>query len=158
MIDEVRLLDEIDGTMYASLWKNLTGITEAELDWRPHPEANSARWILGHMVWNEEWVADTIGERGRYLADEAPLAYELASIGEIRARYDRARTALRAALAGIGEADMARDVDYFGQDYTLRQVLITHTTHLAGSRYQIRYVRGTYSRAHATRKADFDPW
>jgi len=30
--------------------------------------------------------------------------------------------------------------------------------HLAGHRFQVRYVRGTYSRAHGTSKAFFDPW
>jgi hypothetical protein len=30
--------------------------------------------------------------------------------------------------------------------------------HLAGHRFQVRYVRGSYSRAFGTRKADFDPW
>ena len=34
----------------------------------------------------------------------------------------------------------------------------THALHLAGHRFQVRSVRGTYSRAHGTRKADFDPW
>jgi len=37
-------------------------------------------------------------------------------------------------------------------------LLKTHAMHLAGHRFQVRYVRGTYSRANGTRKADFDPW
>jgi len=37
-------------------------------------------------------------------------------------------------------------------------LLKTHAMHPAGHRFQVRYVRGTYSRAHGTRKSDFDPW
>ena len=48
MLKEARLLDGVDVTMYINLWKNLTGITEEELDWRPRP------LDTGHMVWNEE--------------------------------------------------------------------------------------------------------
>lgn len=34
----------------------------------------------------------------------------------------------------------------------------THTLHLAGHRFQVRFVRGMYSRARGTSKAAFDPW
>jgi len=35
---------------------------------------------------------------------------------------------------------------------------LAHTTHLAGSRYQIRYIRGTHGRDQGTEKSAFDPW
>lgn len=86
----------MDEPMWGLLQRNLTGLTEAEADWRPHPAANPVRWMLGHLAWFEEWAHDALGR--------------------------------------------------------------THALHLAGHRFQVRYVRGTYSRAHGTRKADFDPW
>jgi len=50
-------------------------------------------------------------------------------------------------------------LSYFGRyDVSITELLKTHALHLAGHRFQVRYVRGTYSRAHGTRKADFDPW
>jgi hypothetical protein len=50
-------------------------------------------------------------------------------------------------------------VTYFGRyEVTGLRLLETHTLHLAGHRFQVRYVRGTYSRAHGTPKAAFDPW
>lgn len=158
MLEEVRLLDEIDAIGYQGLWDNLTGITPPELEWRPHPQANSTNWVLGHSVWFEEWVGDALHETGRYLEDEHPTAYRLDGLGEIRERFDRARRRLRDALGSLEEEDLGREVAYFGSPRTIRQVLISHTAHLAGSRYQIRYIRGTYSRAHATDKSVFDPW
>lgn len=73
---------------------------------------------------------------------------------------------LQRNLAGITEAEadwrphpLARQLSYFGRyDVSVLGLLKTHALHLAGHRFQIRYVRGTYSRAHGTRKADFDPW
>jgi len=81
----VQLLDDMDEQMWSLLQRNLTGITEAEADWRPHPAANNVRWLVGHLAWFEEWAHDALRQEGRY-------------------------------------------------------------------------VRGTYSRAHGTAKADFDPW
>jgi hypothetical protein len=40
MLLSVKMLDEMDEQMWTLLQRNLTGITEAEADWRPHPKAN----------------------------------------------------------------------------------------------------------------------
>jgi hypothetical protein len=40
----------------------------------------------------------------------------------------------------------------------VRDSLARLATALPGHRFQVRYVRGTFSRAHGTRKSDFDPW
>jgi hypothetical protein len=41
---------------------------------------------------------------------------------------------------------------------SLLRVLENHVTHLAGHLYQIRFIRGTFSRAQGTDKTAFDPW
>ena len=119
MLPQVKLLDEMDDQMWSLLQRNLTGITEAEADWRPHPEANNVRWLVGHLAWFEEWAHDALRQEGRYHVDQ------------------------------FGDANGVR---------VALDLLKTHTLHLAGHRFQVRYVRGTYSRAHGTTKADFDPW
>jgi len=43
MLTSVQLLDEMDEQMWSLLQRNLAGITEAEADWRPHPDANNVR-------------------------------------------------------------------------------------------------------------------
>ena len=43
MLAAVQLVDEMDEQMWTLLQRNLTGITEAEADWRPHPAANSVQ-------------------------------------------------------------------------------------------------------------------
>ena len=159
MLPELKQLCEIDTINYNSLWQNLRGITEAELDWQPHPQANSTRWILGHLIWLEEWIPDAIAGTGRYLSDKGPLSCTLDSIAEIKSRFDAARERLEQARASLTETDLETEVDFFGAyNLTLPNLFITHTTHLAGHRYQVRYIRGTYSRAHGTNKAEFDPW
>ena len=156
MIYEVHMLDEIDENTVRGLKTNLQGITEAELDWQPHPEANSVRWIMGHLIWSEEWFRDTLLDTGRYLTDDHALSYDVDSIEEIHERFDRARRSYRAALEGLSAPDLSRNVSYMGEPSDIRRVVVAHTTHLVGSRYQIRYIRGTYSRAHGTDKKVFD--
>lgn len=159
MLPEVQQLDAMDESMWGLLQRNLAGLTEAEADWRPHPAANSVRWMLGHLAWFEEWAHDALGREGRYLTDRAPTAYLEGGVSELVARFAAARERYRARIAGRTEADLARTLSYFGMyDVTELELLRTHALHLAGHRYQIRYVRGTYSRAHGTKKADFDPW
>jgi len=62
-------------------------------------------------------------------------------------------------VSELTEEDLKRPIDYFGAgESTVLTVLKTHATHLVGSRYQVRYIRGAYSRAFGTNKAEFDRW
>jgi hypothetical protein len=44
---ELTILDDMDRMTYDFMLDNLTGITDEELDWRPHPEGNPVRYIRG---------------------------------------------------------------------------------------------------------------
>ncbi len=159
MLSQVAQLDAMDESMWGLLQRNLTGITETEADWRPHREANPVRWMLGHLTWFEEWARDALRRDGRYLTDRDPTAYLHGTVPELLARFAAARASYRECIGQLDEAALARSLSYFGRyDVTELELLRTHALHLAGHRFQIRYVRGTYSRAHGTRKADFDPW
>jgi hypothetical protein len=159
MLPQVQLLDDMDESMWVLLERNLGGLTEDEADWRPHPQANNVRWMIGHLAWFEEWARDALANEGRYLVDRDPNAILDGTISEILARFASAREGYRACLRGMTSADLDRKITYFGRyDVTGLELLKTHALHLAGHRFQIRYVRGTYSRAHGTSKATFDPW
>ena len=159
MLAAVQLLDDMDEQMWSLLQRNLTGITEAEADLRPHPAANNVRWLVGHLAWFEEWAHDALRQEGRYLIDRDPTAYLDGTIPELLSRFAAARARYRARLAELSEDDLARQLSYFGRyDVSRLEFLKTHALHLAGHRFQVRFVRGTYSRAHGTAKADFDPW
>lgn len=159
MLAQVRLLDEMDEQMWSLLQRNVGGLTEAEADWRPHPAANSVRWMIGHLAWFEEWAHDALKLEGRYEVDRDPTAYAHGTVPELLSLFAEARARYRARLAALDEADLARCISYFGRyDVSGLELLKTHSLHLAGHRFQVRYVRGTYSRAHGTPKSDFDPW
>lgn len=155
----VEQLDAMDDSMWTLLRRNLTGLTEEEADWKPHPAANSVRWILGHLAWFEEWAHDALHRDGRYLTDLSPTAILDGTVPALVERFADARVRYRARVASRSEAMLQEKLSYFGQyEVTELALLQTHALHLAGHRFQIRYVRGAYSRAHGTRKADFDPW
>jgi hypothetical protein len=153
------MLDEMDDQMWSLLQRNLGGITEAEADWRPHSAANNVRWMVGHLAWFEEWAHDALREEGRYLVDRDPTAFLEGTIPDLLARFGVARERYRHELTRLTEADLEHKLTYLGRyDVSILDLLKTHALHLAGHRFQIRFVRGTYSRAYGTRKADFDPW
>ena len=159
MLPQVALLDEMDEQMWDLLQRNLTGITEEEADWRPHPAANNVRWMVGHLAWFEEWAHDALGREGRFLTDCDPTAYLEGTMPELLRRFTAARARYRQRLQTLTSQDLEAEISYLGRyDVTGLALLKTHALHLAGHRFQVRYVRGTYSRAHGTRKADFDPW
>lgn len=159
MLESVKLLDEMDEQMWSLLQKNLTGITEAEADWRPHPKSNPVRWMVGHLAWFEEWAHDALRMEGRYLVDKDPTAILDGTMPELTARFAAARARYRARIAELAADELSGSLSFFGRYEVSRlELLRTHALHLAGHRFQVRYVRGTYSRAHGTRKTDFDPW
>lgn len=155
----VQMLERMAEKTASLLQRNLSGITDAEAFWRPHPDANNIRWIVGHLAWFEEWTHDALLEDGRYLTDRDPAAHLDGTIGEVRERLDTARKALRAVVAGLTEDDLTHTVSYFGRyDVSVMELLETHALHLSGHRFQVRYIRGAYSRFKGSPKAAFDPW
>jgi len=159
-VQQVKLLQHMSNWEYDSLLGNLKGITEKEADWKPNPESNSVRWIVGHLCWFEEWVADAIENKGRYLTDKKPMSITEPTMDALKVRFDAAKARTRRLIEGLTAETWTRKVVYVGRVdvpvFNLIQSLVSHT---AGHRYQIRYVRGTYSRFfHITSKADFDPW
>jgi hypothetical protein len=159
MLAEVKLLDDMDESMWNLLQRNLGGLSEDEADWRPHPQANSVRWMIGHLAWFEEWSHDALAQDGRFLVDRDPTAFLEGTVPQVLARFTAARERYRARLAQLEQADLDRELRYFGRyDVTGLGLLKTHALHLAGHRFQVRFVRGTYARAHGVSKDSFDPW
>ena len=158
MLDIVRAYDALVEAQSGILRRTLTAISDAELDWRPHPEANGIRWILGHQLWYEAWVVDVVdgvgegrdeaGSRSRDVPSAQAFWSALTPLGERR----------RACFAALREGDLARPVEYLGVDgYTVGKVVRTHAAHFTGHTWQVKYVRGAYSRAFGTDKRVFDP-
>lgn len=166
LMHEVKVLEEMDSGSYRGLWSNLRCLTEEEMDWRPHAESNSVRWVVGHLLWFEEWCADAFQNTGLYLQPKGgPTSFQERPIARMKERFDAARQRYVDVMRTLTPDDLRREILYVyneEQDQrpetTIRALLRTHTGHLAGHRYQVRYVRGTYSRAHQTEKACFDPW
>lgn len=154
-----QMLERMADKTAALLRRNLVGITDAEAFWRPHPDANNIRWIVGHLAWFEEWTHDALIGDGRYLTDKDPAAHLDGSIAELIERLDAARQGTRTVVAGLAEEDLSHTVSYFGRyDVSVMELLETHALHLSGHRFQIRYIRGAYSRFTGSRKGAFDPW
>ena len=74
MPDIVRNYDDLMLARYSILPRTLMDITPQVLAWWPHPEANTTRSILGHHLWYEQWIPNTIHPSGRYLSDRGPLS------------------------------------------------------------------------------------
>ena len=159
MIELVKNFNKLAVSHYAMLKKNLTAITSEELDWQPHPEANTVRWIIGHLRWFEDWVPDAIETRGRYGKDKGPQAYPFDDLEHLFVDFDQANERRTKVYKSLSKPDLKREVDYFGAYHvSLEKLIRTHAGHMAGHRYQIRYIRAMYSRVNRTDKAVFDPW
>lgn len=107
MLSHVRLLDQMDESMWTLLQRNLNGLTEEEADWRPHPAANPVRWIIGHLAWFEEWAHDALAREGRYLTDHSPIAFLDDTIPALVARFASARTMYRARIAALTDESVS---------------------------------------------------
>lgn len=159
MLEIVQNYNDLAIAQYGILTRTLTGITPEELEWRPHPEANPIRWILGHHLWYEEWVKDAILNRGRFLSETEPLSFSFGTLDDFVSRFEAQMHERQAAYETLTEADLAREFNYLGKGvYIVSRLIRTHAAHFTGHTWQIRYIRGTYSRAYGTDKTVFDPF
>ena len=82
-----------------------------------------------------------------------------ADVDDFWSCFDAPVTRRRNVFDGLEHGDLDRTVDYLGvATYTVGQLVRTHAAHFTGHTWQIRYVRGTYSRAFGTDKRVFDPF
>lgn len=166
LLAQVNLLRELDNDSFGWIWGILNGITEEELDWKINEEANSIRWIVGHLNWFEEWSCDAIEEKGLYLIDKQPsTSYQADSLDEMKDRFTKAHTKYDQLVQNLDEEQIKRPAKYLYNendkkraDVDLRTILAIHCTHFYGHLYQIRMIRGTYSRLNHTDKSEFDKW
>ena len=163
---EMKVIGKLDSDQYEGLWKNMSGITAQELDWKMHPEANTVRWIIGHLTWFDEWIADAVNETGMYLdSSRGPESFYEPSWEKMKERSNRAREAYNQIADQLKPGDLKRNLRFvpnkLGQRYDIplhALMLDVHPMHLAGHRYQIRFLRGTYSRHNKTDKTKFDEY
>ena len=166
LLAEVELLREMDNDSFGWIWSILKGITKEELDWKINNEANSIRWIIGHLIWFEEWACDAIEETGLYLIKEQPsTSFQADSLEAMKKRFTKAREKYDSLVKNLTAEQIKRPSQYLYNDHDkkkadvdLRTILAIHCTHFYGHLYQIRMIRGTYSRVNQTNKAAFDKW
>jgi hypothetical protein len=59
----------------------------------------------------------------------------------------------------LNEDDLQKEIDYLGAyNVSIETLIRTHAGHITGHNYQVRFIRGTYSRANNTDKSVFDRW
>lgn len=166
LLVQAALLREMNKSAFGWIWSILKGITEKELDWKINAEANSVRWIIGHLTWFEEWACDAIEETGLYLIKDQPsTSFQADTLDQMKTRLTKAHERYNLLVKNLTPTQIQRpsqylynDIDKKRADLDLRTILIIHSTHFYGHLYQIRMIRGTYSRVNKTNKAEFDKW
>lgn len=158
MLDIVRAYDALAEAQIGILRRTLTAITADELDWRPHPAVNDIRWILGHQLWYEAWVVDVVDGVGGARAEAGERCRPVRDADAFWAAFEPSAERRRARFAALDAGDLERPVTYLdAAGYTVGKTVRTHVAHLTGHTWQVKYVRGAYSRAFGTDKRVFDP-
>jgi len=159
VLPQVQMIHDLDASVWRLLMQNLAALTDAELDWRPHPAAGSVRGIVAYLAWFEEWTTDALWGDGRYLTDDGPKPYLDASLTEVRSRLESANARYRRRMEQLTEEDLTRRISFLQkQQLSVIDLLRMHPLHLAGHRFQIRYIRAAYNRMKGGKKAATEPW
>lgn len=166
LITEVNLIREMNNDSFNWIWSILDGITEEELDWKINKAANSARWIIGHLNWFEEWTCDAIEDTGLYhIKNQPTTSFQSDSFEDMKTRFTKAHEKYNGLIKDLSAEQIRRPSRYLYNDHDkkradvdLRTILKIHCTHFYGHLYQLRMIRGTYSRLNNTDKAKFDKW
>ena len=153
----------------AGLRRAMAGLPSETLNRRPSPDTNSMAWLCWHLTrCQDNWVAGIAGAAEVYASDgwHARLGFPLAiddwGIGHTAAQvamvrvdgadvlldyYDSVVARTTEVLAGLGAADMGREVPspIEGQppstvELRLRSLVSVNTQHLG----QVNYLRGLF--------------
>jgi len=148
--DRVETLKAFANTVFGRYEMTVKDLKEAEVDWMPVEEANSIRWILGHL--SQQW---NVGFQRTFKADNGykPAGWPDDYVGSKTVKYDKLMTDLAKGKAGVMEGLgrlKASDLDVEVQspsgvvkryDRLLRQ--LSEVGHHEG---QIAYIRGVINR------------
>lgn len=81
------------------------------------------------------------------------------TIEDFKEQFETLMQKRQAIYETLDEADLAREFNYLGKaTYSVARLIRTHAGHFTGHTWQIRYIRGIYSRAYGTDKTVFDPF
>ena len=114
----------------------------------PYPASNDVRWILGHLLWYEAWVADVVDGVGGGRAEACDRCRSVRDADEFWSTFEPWADRRRARVAALEAADLDRLVTYLDvPGSTVGRTVRTHAAHFAGHTWQVEYVRGAFSRA-----------
>jgi hypothetical protein len=97
-VERVAWIAYMHDVMFRRLWAFLRGVTEEELDWKIHPQANTIRRILAHLVFIEEWTCEAIVAPAAPGARRDPKEYPQRSLAETRALFEEASARTQAGM------------------------------------------------------------
>jgi uncharacterized damage-inducible protein DinB len=109
-----------------------------QYDWRPAEGVRSVREVLLHVAADNYFLPAALGIAApaatKITATEfaAVQAFEkrnldrAATVAELKASFEH----LREAIEGISDDRMSEGIKFFGQDFTVRRVLLAATTHM----------------------------
>ena len=151
MEDALRVVVEMNETIWGRLKDALEDLNEEEIHWRPLPQANSINVIIRHLRIEAQWHLDSLehGEPMPTIAAAAPreaIAAVPADFEEnlkmLEELYTRFVEILRTAtLASLRQRTVAAYGEAMGLPYRLAY---HQATHLAMHCGQIRTIRNLY--------------
>ena len=110
----------------------------AQYDWRPGEGVRSVREVLLHVAADNYFLPAALGiaapaatkitatEFSAVQAFEKQNLDRAATVAELKASFEH----LREAVEGISDDRMSENIKFFGQDFTVRGLLLAATTHL----------------------------
>jgi uncharacterized damage-inducible protein DinB len=105
------ILPEFDQEMQSTR-KVLERVPDDKLDWKPHARSRTIGWNANHLADLPEWGVTTLTQDQFDFAPVGGKRYEMPSFRtrrEILDHYDRGVAALRKAIEGVRDDDLARN-------------------------------------------------
>lgn len=156
--DAVRVVFDMNASMWAALENSLENLSEEEIHWRPLPEANNISVIVRHLRIEAEWHVNSL-ERGEPMPtiavppsqdtiDAVPDDFRenFTKLEKTCARFlEVLRTTTLPRLEELTAAAYGKVADAEGRRYFLGY---HHAAHLAMHCGQIRAIRNLYCKTH----------
>jgi hypothetical protein len=106
------------------------GLTQADTLIQPQPSGNCMNWVLGHTLENQVGILKLLGQEPPvdeaeleiYRRESAPISADgpqILSLESLLEGHEKVHKQLAACLAGMTDADFAREMEFRGRTVTL---------------------------------------
>ena len=132
---------------HKTCYEYISHLPEEALDWKLMPFTPSARWILIHIIKDQEWLAELICEKKATKEYNFTERYPKVDLEQLKGDYTKTMERIEKRLREcLKESDFNKEIDYKGYKISVKEALFEYVHHLFNHEGQIAQIITAWKR------------